>query len=1291
MFCRSVLSPVRVNVFLLVAAAALVSASPAAAAGFADVTFPGLTDIVDGYGATWVDFDNDGDQDICITSATSTLIFKNDGIGNFSESTPALFAAFSNGRGFVWGDYNNDGMIDGYEAVSSGANQLFAGEGDETFSVINGELLNHTGVSTDPRWSDFDGDGDLDLYIPINSETSRDYLLRNEGGDDFYSVPRDSWRNEGWAQGVAWGDYDNDGDPDIYVSNSSGPNRLYRNDGGGSFADVAEGNMSGADNSSGAAWGDYDNDGDLDLYVVNYAAANRLFRNDGDAGFAEVTPLAMADNQTGTGCAWGDYDNDGDLDLYLVNYLEGNVLFVNDGEGDMAAVTPPGLDDTGGGVGCAWGDCDSDGDIDLLLVNDGVMSSCRLFRNDLDSGAGWMHVMLTGTVSNRSAVGARVRVVGRGGVEQIRELGGDAGHMSSNSLPAEFGLGITGVADSLFVTWPSGIVQWVASFNENGVNYVTENPPPAAPSGCSGTFSFCNTVEVTWTDNSDNEVGFHVYRDGELAETLGPNETLYGDGGALDGVLYNYTVYAFNNSGSSSGCATNGRRRSSPPAPDTFFASDTSCAGVYLEWDPVEEADAYRLFRDGVDAGLFDGATTFQFDEAAPGSYHYALIAENECGTSDSLVATGVVLSGPSVPATISASDTSCAGVFVKWASAPAASGYRVFRGGIEIAAVAPSTLFLFDEAAPGTYHYAVVAENSCAVSDSATADGSVLTPPDPPAAVTASDTSCSLVRLDWAASAEADSYLVTRDGTTIARLPAATLYYEDEMGAGSFSYGVSAQNRCGATDPVGADGTVMEGAPEPPSLLTASTDHCDSVVVTWSDESADELGFEVERDEIAVDTVDANTTRWVDTPTDGLHLYAVRAIGLCGQSVGVAGTGRKLAAVGMPEPDGPAPGFVSLTPPITLSWFAEEGADSYTVQIATDSLFAEPFGDSAYATGDTFHIINSIARLQVIYWRVAAIGSCGSSGYGPASSFEAAPQRPLGDTDADYDIDLSDIDRGVDYILGEAAADASDSTASDINGDGLIDVSDIVALVGTLGEEALRRTEGGALYGAQPVAAGRWNVEIVPPEAGAPADACHRALVTVSYPTPVRSLIIFAQYDSKVLQIGAGSFSEVRSGGRSALVWYDSRADGRDPVTATLDLCPAGPGGIDAARVSFGPLLVSVGGDNPVLLGADPEEFDLAPPPAAVVILGRSYPNPFNPRVYIPLEVSTRTDATLIIYDSAGRQVRTVHRGALPSGAHLLVWDGTSDGGRPVGSGAYFYMLITSGAEQVRRMVLLR
>ncbi|KPL06380.1 hypothetical protein AMJ71_09855 [candidate division TA06 bacterium SM1_40] len=230
---------------------------------------------------------------------------------------------------------------------------------------------------------DYDGDGDLDLYLS-NGFGDANVLYSNDGDGTFTSVVGSGTEDTGPGRACVAGDYDNDGDNDIYLVNYNAANILYRNDGDSTFTVMVGANVGDAGAGVGAAWGDFDMDGDLDLYVVNYNSANILYSNDGDATFTVLVGAGVGDDGPGHGVAPADFDGDGDLDLYVVNENEANILYSNDGDSTFSNLTfVAGVGDPGSGRSAAWGDCDNDGDLDLYAVNQNTGNV--LYRNDGDS------------------------------------------------------------------------------------------------------------------------------------------------------------------------------------------------------------------------------------------------------------------------------------------------------------------------------------------------------------------------------------------------------------------------------------------------------------------------------------------------------------------------------------------------------------------------------------------------------------------------------------------------------------------------------------------------------------------------------------------------------------------------------------------------------------------------------------------------------------------------------------------------------------------------------------------
>ena len=433
-----------------------------------------------GRGAAWGDYDNDGDLDLYVANHSGgrpNKLIRNDGGEVFVNATSGPLGDLGPGTGVAWGDYDNDGDLDLYLGNYGAANMLFRNDGGGVFTDVTSGPLGDAGYSNGVAWVDYDNDGDIDLYV-VN-EGQANGLFRNDGGGVFSDATAGPLGDLGPGTGVAWGDYDNDGDADLYIVNNGSANVLLRNDGIGGFVDVTGGPLGDGSNGMGAAWGDCDNDGDLDLYLVNHDLANRLFRNDGGS-FVDATNGPLGDTGKGRGVAWADYDNDGDLDLFLTNDPGTNRLFENTGGGSFVDATNGPLANTGSNQGAAWGDFDNDGDLDVYVTESSGRNS--LVRNDLATGNHWLHVSLVGTVSNRSGIGARVQVITARGT-QIREIGGESGYLSQNSLTAEFGMGTDVLATSVRVTWPSGIVNVTHDVVSDQTITIVEELTPVAETG----------------------------------------------------------------------------------------------------------------------------------------------------------------------------------------------------------------------------------------------------------------------------------------------------------------------------------------------------------------------------------------------------------------------------------------------------------------------------------------------------------------------------------------------------------------------------------------------------------------------------------------------------------------------------------------------------------------------------------------------------------------------------------------------------------------------------------------
>ncbi len=178
---------------------------------------------------------------------------------------------------------------------------------------------------------------------------------------------------------ASWVDFDGDGNLDLFVTNADGSNLLYRNDGHGVFTKITTGPIVNAGlNSFAASWVDMNNDGRLDLYIAKDGGPSLLFLQQADGSFTQETyPMA-----TISGAAWGDYDGDGWVDLLCADDSAG-MLWRNDGHGGLTKVANKPINIPGVGV-ATWADYDNDGDLDVLVTAGAFRAGTRtvLYRND---------------------------------------------------------------------------------------------------------------------------------------------------------------------------------------------------------------------------------------------------------------------------------------------------------------------------------------------------------------------------------------------------------------------------------------------------------------------------------------------------------------------------------------------------------------------------------------------------------------------------------------------------------------------------------------------------------------------------------------------------------------------------------------------------------------------------------------------------------------------------------------------------------------------------------------------
>ncbi len=433
----------------------------------------------DSRSVNWIDVDNDKDLDLFISNGPeageNNFLYKNNGTGGFTAVTnDTIVHDGKPSDGATWADFDNDGDNDCFVVNWYGVNNLFyKNKGDGSFEqVFTGNLVNDGGHSETASWGDYDKDGWLDLYVTNSWGDLRNFFYKNLHDGTFQKISTGSPVTDAFAsRSVNWTDFNGDSNPDLFVSNENNQNEnLYRNNGDGTFTKLSSGPLVTAGGKTmSSSWGDYDNDGDLDVFLANDQANDALFRNEGNETFTKITtgPVVSSGGNS-FGSQWADVDNDADLDLFVSNSFWGgpwkNFLFLNNGDGTFSknATEIPALDE-GWSYGNAFGDWDCDGDLDLGVATCyNANQTDYLYENhSAENTNNWLEINLVGTTSNRSAIGAKVWVtatIDGQTVTQFREISAQSGYCGQNQLTAHFGLAD---ADSvtMMVQWPSGLEQ----------------------------------------------------------------------------------------------------------------------------------------------------------------------------------------------------------------------------------------------------------------------------------------------------------------------------------------------------------------------------------------------------------------------------------------------------------------------------------------------------------------------------------------------------------------------------------------------------------------------------------------------------------------------------------------------------------------------------------------------------------------------------------------------------------------------------------------------------------------
>jgi hypothetical protein len=528
-----------------------------------------------GSGVAVADFDGDGHDDIYFCNQHGpNALYRNKGDGTFEDVTAAAGVGLGDRVcvAATFADYDNDGRQDLFVTSTRGGNVLFHNEGNGRFKdVTKAAGLDHVGHSQACAFFDYDRDGRLDLLVTNTARWTGDFdrarkyyrgpddllnrfidtpvednlLYHNNGDGTFTDVTKAAGlKGKGWCADIAVWDYDEDGWPDVLVTSMFGGTALYRNQHNGTFADVTRQTL------GWTSWGamgckafDFNNDGRLDLAIVDMHSdmwmgvkydwgadevaafkrdekkkhkfmsgprradleetvfkgrilkdvfGNTLYKNLGGGKFREVSGKAGLETFWPWGLAAGDFDGDGHEDVFIPSgmgypfFYWPNYLLMNNGDetftdrAEALGVEPPPRGTHGEPLGgrpaarssraAAVADLDGDGRLDLIVNN--FNDQPYYFKNRLPR-KNYLALRLRGTKSNRDAVGAVVRLH-VGDAVMTRQVSAAGGYLAQSSKALHFAFGDRPAVGPVEILWPGGAKQTLMDLAINRLHEITE-------------------------------------------------------------------------------------------------------------------------------------------------------------------------------------------------------------------------------------------------------------------------------------------------------------------------------------------------------------------------------------------------------------------------------------------------------------------------------------------------------------------------------------------------------------------------------------------------------------------------------------------------------------------------------------------------------------------------------------------------------------------------------------------------------------------------------------------------
>ncbi|MBS3787766.1 fibronectin type III domain-containing protein [Candidatus Bipolaricaulota bacterium] len=444
---------------------------------------------------------------------------------------------------------------------------------------------------------------------------------------------------------------------------------------------------------------------------------------------------------------------------------------------------------------------------------------------------------------------------------------------------------------------------------------------PVSPGGLSTQALSSREVRLTWNDNSDNEDGFRVYRNGTEIASVDANVTSYTDTGLEEGESYTYRVASFNDAGESA--LTGGRTvrvpYQVPDMPGSLSSKAMSPSKVRLTWnDNSDNEDGFRIYRNGTEIATVGANVTSYTDTGLEGEtdYNYRVSSYND-GEESSLTE-GLKITTPvevsSAPGNMSSEILSPTEIRLSWAdNSDNEDGFRVYRDGEKIAEVGPNTTSYVDAEVNENTSYTYRVSSFNEAGESSRSSGlNVTTPvkvPSSPGQLRTETVSPSEIELSWNDNSDnEDGFRIYRNGNRVATVGSNTSSYvhEDLTGETRYCYEVVAYNNSGESESSNRNCSItLKSLPDGPRNVNATPLSTSEIRLTWNDQSGNENGFKIYRNDVEIATVGPNTTSYVDTGLnpDKAYTYEVSAYNDSGES-GSASSG----TVTTPSVEGPEP-----------------------------------------------------------------------------------------------------------------------------------------------------------------------------------------------------------------------------------------------------------------------------------------------------------------------------------------------------------------------------------------------